>query len=249
MSAPEPRLAATVVLIRDRNGLEVLMVERHETAYFASALVFPGGLVDPEDSSSAWLEHMDGAEDLSDQERAVRIAGFRELYEETGVLIANPAGPVRPTAELSFIDTISRGGLRLNLGDMHPFAHWITPATSPKRYDTHFRLCAAETDAVAASDGRETVSVEWIRPDDALRLGAEGARKLLFPTRMNLQLLAQSSSVREAIAAARTRTVVTVTPTVERRAGGVYIVIPPDAGYGPAEEFAGAAAFPQSQTR
>ena len=49
-----PRLACTVLLVRDRGGLEVLMVERHENQNFASALVFPGGLVDEDDGFDAW---------------------------------------------------------------------------------------------------------------------------------------------------------------------------------------------------
>ena len=49
-----PVPAATVLLIRDTDqGLEVFMVERNNRMHFASALVFPGGLVDPEDSEES----------------------------------------------------------------------------------------------------------------------------------------------------------------------------------------------------
>jgi 8-oxo-dGTP pyrophosphatase MutT (NUDIX family) len=242
MSAATPRLAATVLLVRDRSGLEVLMVERNEKTYFASALVFPGGLVEADDSHEDWLELSSGHELMPLAERALRIAGFRELYEETGVfLTGGPGGPVTPPEPLDggFRDLVARSGARLDLDAMHPFAHWITPETSPKRYDTHFRLCGLDTASVAVSDGTETVSVEWLRPRDALAMGVAGERKLLFPTRLNLELLATASSVEAAIDAARLRAIITVTPQVERRQEGVFVTIPPDAGYGPAEEFAG----------
>jgi hypothetical protein len=49
--------------------------------------------------------------------------------------------------------------------------------------------------------------------------------------------------VDEAMAQARARTIVTVTPWIEHRESGVHIVIPPDAGYGDVAEFAGPSAF------
>ena len=61
-----PVPAATVLLIRDTDqGLEVFMVERNNRMHFASALVFPGGLVDPEDSEERLLSRCDGIEGLS----------------------------------------------------------------------------------------------------------------------------------------------------------------------------------------
>ena len=233
-----PRLSTTVLLIRDRSGLEVLMVERHEGAYFGSALVFPGGIVDEEDRSPKWLGLATGGEDLSDEERAIRIAGYRELHEETGLLLAaGVATEVKPSTEAGFFAQVKAMAAPIDLAAMHPFAHWITPEMSPKRYDTHFRLCGLTTEVVAVSDGRETVSADWLRPADALELGRSGERKVLFPTRLNLELLAQASSVDAAIEAARGRPVVTVSPRVERRPEGIYLTIRHDAGYGPAQEF------------
>jgi 8-oxo-dGTP pyrophosphatase MutT (NUDIX family) len=85
---PTARPCTTVLLVRDgTEGLEVLMVVRHERSHFASALVFPGGGIDAEDADEAWLDLIDGAAELDEVERARRIAGFRELYEETGVLL------------------------------------------------------------------------------------------------------------------------------------------------------------------
>lgn len=239
MDAVVPRLAATVMLVRDRGGLEVLMVERHDQVHFASALVFPGGGVDADDRAPDWLTHVEGAGGLEETERAVRIAALRELFEETGLFV----GAGQTPAAGPFREAIAAAGARLDLATLVPFAHWITPVGAPKRFDTHFRLCAAEGRGVAVSDGRETVSAEWISPGEALRLGAAGERKVIFPTRLNLELLAKAGSVDEAMAQARARTIVTVTPWIEHRESGVHIVIPPDAGYGDVAEFAGPSAF------
>ena len=84
-----PVPASTVLLIRDADdGVEVFMVERSNRMHFASALVFPGGLVDPEDSEDRLLSRCDGIAGLSTEEAALRIAGVRETFEECGVVLA-----------------------------------------------------------------------------------------------------------------------------------------------------------------
>jgi 8-oxo-dGTP pyrophosphatase MutT (NUDIX family) len=77
--AVKPRIAATVVLVRDsESGPEVLLLKRNRALVFAGGLwVFPGGALDPQD----W----DGAGD--DEARAARIAAAREAQEESGLLV------------------------------------------------------------------------------------------------------------------------------------------------------------------
>jgi len=116
------------------------------------------------------------------------------------------------------------------------FARWITPPLTPKRFDTWFYVARADSDQLAVCDGWETVDAEWIAPSEALRLAATGERKVIFPTRMNLQLLAEAEHAEDAVDRAARRTLVTVEPKVERRADGPVLVIPPDAGYGPVVE-------------
>jgi hypothetical protein len=102
----------------------------------------------------------------------------------------------------------------------------------PKRFDTWFYAVRADSDQRAICDGWETVDAEWIAPGKARELAAAGARKVIFPTRMNLQLLAEASSADDAIARASERPLVTVLPKVEQRTDGDVLVIPSDAGYG-----------------
>jgi 8-oxo-dGTP pyrophosphatase MutT (NUDIX family) len=233
-TAAVPRPSTTVLLVRDSaDGLEVLMVVRNDRSQYASAMVFPGGTLDAEDAHEAWLDHVDGADHLDADERARRIAGYRELYEETGILLLDaPERSLEPAGEgAAFLDVVRGCGGRLDLSAMAPFAHWVTPEGTPKRFDTHFRLCWRTTEMTAVSDGRETVAVEWLRPAQALALGASQARKLLFPTKCQLELLDQSPTVEDAVAAARARRIIPVTPALDRRADGLHMSIPPESGY------------------
>jgi len=72
----KPRLAATILLLRDREAggpLEVLMLKRSAESHFMpSVWVFPGGSLDPEDG-----EGLDG----------LRTCAARELHEEAGIQI------------------------------------------------------------------------------------------------------------------------------------------------------------------
>jgi 8-oxo-dGTP pyrophosphatase MutT (NUDIX family) len=68
--------AATVVVLRDGNGLEVLLGRRSSNlAFHGGAWVFPGGRIDPDDYGGA----------LDDLEAAARRAAVREAREEAGI--------------------------------------------------------------------------------------------------------------------------------------------------------------------
>jgi 8-oxo-dGTP pyrophosphatase MutT (NUDIX family) len=235
------------MLVRDEPQFEVLMVKRHHQIDFASgALVFPGGKTHAGDHDPAWSERTVGWSGLDAEQRALRIAAVREVYEEAGILLARDragqpfhgderAGAARDAIakdERAFLDLVNELDVKLDLDALTVFARWITPNIMPKRFDTWFYLARANSDQLAACDGWETVDVEWVAPAEAIRLAAAGERTVIFPTRMNLQLLAEASHGLDAIARANGRTLVTVEPMVERRDAGAFLVIPHDAGYG-----------------
>ena len=89
---------------------------------------------------------------------------------------------------------------------------------------------------VAKHDGREAVDHEWVRPADLLERRVRGEAKLMFPTRLNLEVLARATNSAEAEASARNRNVVTVEPKVVDRPDGKVLLIPAEAGYGITEE-------------
>lgn len=248
MSDPAPALpSATVMLVRDTPRFEVLMVQRHHQIDFASgALVFPGGKLEQGDGDHGWLPLVTGAEHLSDIERGLRICAIREAFEESGILLAEDEGDVADPIEvraaagrddvaagrIGFREFIAELGLKLDLSAMTSFAHWITPAIMKKRFDTRFYLMAAPADQVAACDGYETVDAQWIAPDEALRLQEAGERTIIFPTRLNLKLLAASTSTAEALASAASREIRPIEPTVTQQDGQHVVSIPADVGYG-----------------
>jgi len=252
MSEPAPvpvRLSATVLLVRD-DPFEVLMVRRHDKAHFASALVFPGGKSHAGDHDPAWAEQVLGWDAYDAEQRGLRIAAIREVFEEAGILLAKRRDGAPMSGEacpmdvrqavdegaVAFLDVVRDLEARLDLSALTVFARWITPPLTPKRFDTWFYAVSAPAEQLAACDGRETVDAEWIAPAEVLRLAAAGERKVIFPTRMNLQLLAEASGARDAVARAAARTLVTVQPQIQQRGGGRVLVLPPDAGYGPVAE-------------
>jgi 8-oxo-dGTP pyrophosphatase MutT (NUDIX family) len=244
--APEPKPAATVLLLRDQPEFQVLMVKRHHQIDFASgALVFPGGKTHAGDSDARWAEFASGWDTLDAVQRTLRIGAIREAFEEAGILLAQSADgapfeapcdlAVRAavdTGDVAFIDVVQDLGVKLRLDDLAVFARWITPTMMPKRFDTWFYVLHAPPGQVAACDGRETVDAEWIAPSEAVRMAAAGERTIIFPTLMNLRLLAEAQDARDCLARAQDRTLVPVLPEVAVRDGERVLVIPPDAGYG-----------------
>jgi 8-oxo-dGTP pyrophosphatase MutT (NUDIX family) len=248
--APGPKAAATILLLRDQPQFQVLMVKRHHQIDFASgALVFPGGKTHEGDADPAWADHAAGWDSLEPVQRGLRVAAIREVYEEAGILLADHADG-RPFADgcdpatraavdrggAAFLDVVRGLGVRLSLDALTVFARWITPTIMPKRFDTFFYAVTAPADQVAACDGHEAVDAEWIAPSEALRLAETGERTIIFPTRMNLKLLAESHSASDAVARARARPLVAVKPELIERDGRRLLTIPADAGYGEVAE-------------
>ena len=244
--------AATILLVRDgAMGLEVFMVVRHHQIDFASgALVFPGGKVDAQDGSVTDL--CDGIEGLSEGDIAMQVGAVREAFEECGVLLArDESGAIITGERLSLLQDeraklnagelglrafLERESLRLACDLLVPFAHWITPEMMPKRFDTKFYLVDAPKDQLLHHDGYESVDSIWISPKAALEGNRDGTYTIIFPTRLNVELLAESDTVDTALAASRARNIVTVLPWTEQREDGNYLCIPSDAGYAVFEE-------------
>jgi 8-oxo-dGTP pyrophosphatase MutT (NUDIX family) len=251
------RPAATIMLLRDGpDGIEVFMVVRHQAIDFAGgALVFPGGrLEDTDYELAARPQDCPNPDGLDVDAMAFRVAAIRETFEECGVLLARPAGSrdlvdaetlkrledqhraALNAGSISFDAVLGSEGLQPAPDLLVHFAHWITPATQPKRYDTHFFLAEAPTAHLAAHDGMEAVESIWIRPTQALADTDAGKYRLVFATAKNLEKLGQSPNVAEAMASARTAKVVTVQPKGTKLEGGKRLMrIPEEAGYGGGE--------------
>lgn len=224
------------------------MVRRQQMIDFMSgAMVFPGGKVEPHDLDPDWQDAVTGWNAVPDHERGPRIAALREAFEESGILLGASgfrqsgdetiaARKAIESGALRFFDFVREKKITLDLTALTLFSRWLTPEIVPKRFDTFFYLATASESQEAISDGRETEAPEWIGPGLALSLAAGGKRTIVFPTRMNLRLLAQSANLDEAVAAARGREGRTITPRVAIRDGARYLQLDPEDGYGAVDE-------------
>lgn len=224
------------------------MLERHHEVRFAtSAVVFPGGKLEALDRSAKMRALCAGCERLNAEEVALRVAGIRETFEESGVLLARRQGerallgPDQHEAlrkargalhagDCDFPTLLETHGWRLACDALVRFAHWITPPVVPKRFDTHFYVAAAPRQE-ALHDGSESVDSFWITPGAAMTDGAAGTRNLMFPTLRNLEKLRRASSVEDALARAARDPIVTVLPRVVETERGRMLQIPEAAGY------------------
>jgi 8-oxo-dGTP pyrophosphatase MutT (NUDIX family) len=246
--ASTPIPSATILMLRDGpTGLETFMVVRHHQIDFASgALVFPGGKIDPGDYDV--LNYCDGAHNADDTVVAMMVGAIREAFEECGILLAREKGssdllsgerlstleqyrdPLN-RGEVSLIEFLEKENLRLACDSLQRFAHWITPEMLPKRFDTHFYVAVAPSDHLGIHDGHESVGSVWISAENAIKGNADGTYTIIFPTRVNVEMLGESSNVADAMRAAAARDIVSVLPWTENRDDGTYICIPEDAGY------------------
>ena len=212
MTEPDgtPRPAATVVLLRaGRDGPEVLLTQRPASMVFAGDLhVFPGGRVDAGDADPravqrSALSRTAAATALGgDLEPAIALATYvaalRELFDEAGVLLADPqTAPGRLQAarqallsgEVTIGDVADELDLVLRTDLLAPIGHWTTPPIMPRRFDTRF-FAAELPDGVEPSfEVDEVIADRWATPRAALDAMAAGEIGMWVPTSATLQQL------------------------------------------------------------
>jgi 8-oxo-dGTP pyrophosphatase MutT (NUDIX family) len=115
--------------------------------------------------------------------------------------------------------------------ELVPFSRWITPEEVRVRFDTWFFAAAAPLGAEARPDGGECVDARWLTPSAALAAHARDALALVFPTIKHLELLGETASVEETLAAARERPVEPILPKVAMRDGAPHVLLPGEPGY------------------
>jgi 8-oxo-dGTP pyrophosphatase MutT (NUDIX family) len=189
-----PRQAATVILLRGgAQTLEVLLVKRTEQAKFMGGVwVFPGGAVDEEDPRFGGDAH--------------RTAAARELAEEAGVTLDDPASLVE-------------------------FSRWITPEEVTIRFDTRFFLAELPAGQEPEVDGQECVDQGWFTPRGALDAFAHEEIVLVFPTIKHLEQLETFDSVSDLLSYASDREVLPVQPKVWFDGEVARVALPGEPGY------------------
>src|SRR3954468_18010303 len=107
---------------------------------------------------------VDGADGVD--EAGARACAVRELAEEAGIELP-------PEEELV------------------PFTRWITPELIATRFDAWFFLALAPAHTPPEPDGVETTEARWFEPAAALAAQDAGELVLSFPTRTQLEWLAE----------------------------------------------------------
>ncbi|MDX6575303.1 MAG: hypothetical protein QOE96_1256 [Blastocatellia bacterium] len=172
-----PKDAAAIILVRpdtDPTNPEIFWAKRStKLAFLSGFYAFPGG--QRENSDAEVL-----VQDCVDQETAAMIScAARELFEETGVLLARGSQTLTIGQRASLLDDLESKrvtwpellklyGLHLDANDFTFAGRWVTPPFAPRRFDTWFFLavCPLKQQPNITEDS-ELESGEWIRARDA----------------------------------------------------------------------------------
>lgn len=155
------RFASSVVLLRDSpTGLETWLAYRPGSSPLG-VLAFPGGSIDAADddpvgwlgpSPQHWAEQM-GTDDVGLARRHV-VGAIRELFEETGILLAGPdmSSVVEATStpewmrarqavaeqEKTLGQVLEKRGLSLRTDLLKSLVNWRSPDFAHRRFDTRY---------------------------------------------------------------------------------------------------------------
>lgn len=199
------RPAATVIVLREGDPFELLLLRRNDkVAFMAGSYVFPGGRVDAEDHPPEGVPLPPRTfTDLTEaEEAAYRQAAVRELMEEANVAV-DPA-------------------------DLAPLAHWVTPEIEIRRYDTRFFLARLPANQDPRHDDGEMTALEWISPRQAIAKFERREMLLPPPTWTTIRQLEKLASIDEVFAWARRRKVVRVMPGFIKTGTQSMLTLPGD---------------------
>lgn len=229
------------------------MARRRAGDAFGENYTFPGGILDADeflahghcagidnDAANTLLELPEGGLDYFS-------AAIRELFEETGILLARQGdGWVADSpliqelrnrvdkATLAWSDFLRDQGLQMAADAIHYFAHWETPLSRPKRWSTRFFLAQLPAGQHASHDDGELTEIKWLTAIEALSAGRSGTMKLPFPTIRNLQALAEFNTVGALVEWAQQKArdgIEKIRPVEITCNGKQRFVIPGDRGY------------------
>jgi len=230
--ATKPRMASTVILIREHGGeLQVYLLKRStQSGFFPGTYVFPGGRMETEDRASGlWKAHVDldigeickrfGGGLTEEEALAHGATAIRETFEEAGAFLAHRNEYTREGLERvqdrRRVEELPKGwlndlavseGWMLAFSRLFRWSHWITPEGMPKRYETRFFLAFMHPGQECNPDARETTHGIWVSPEKGLVKNLQGEIPLSPPTLVTLHELLQYSDMRDLKKEVQTRT-------------------------------------------
>jgi 8-oxo-dGTP pyrophosphatase MutT (NUDIX family) len=218
----QPIPAATVLLVRDGDGIEVVMGLRPPGGAFGGVWVFPGGAVEPIDTVAAG----------GDEELAWKLAGLRETAEETGILITTPAvSDFEPGADLH--RSLSERGSRFATESLVYLSNWVTPRPVRRRFDTRFYLVADLAGASPRVVSAEFERIEWVPAAAALARESAGDFPMIFPTIAHLRYIGGFRLVADLMSTVRSLDrIPQIEPRLFERGGRTAIEVTGDPRFG-----------------
>jgi 8-oxo-dGTP pyrophosphatase MutT (NUDIX family) len=215
--------STVILVREHNNSLQVYMTQRqHYLSFMGGYYVFPGGKVDEIDRSDDIISRCrsftpdQAKHNIVSKEGPRRAfgyysAGIRELYEEAGVLLAETADGVKVESKpgssecilqnlselreekTEFIDILQDEDLYISPEKLLWLSHWVTPATSPRRFSTYFFLAkmpdGQETDAFE----NEVAKAFWVSANEAIDNFRNGKWSMIPPTLASLDVVARYS--------------------------------------------------------
>ncbi|KAJ3145632.1 Nucleoside diphosphate-linked moiety X motif 19, mitochondrial [Geranomyces variabilis] len=241
-------LSAIVCAPVNAKEFKVLMLKRNSRGTFGSLHVFPGGMVDAVDSSPEWQTEHEKAASVN---LSYFIAAIRETFEESGVLLTQPA-PQMSSANLQtwrkkvhsdprlFIEFCKAADIRPDVQGLIHWSNWITPPVEVSRFDTQFFLTVLnESHADTQCDGVETLELEWLTPQQAVDAFERGNISFFPPQYYTLLELShlELSDLKDYVRGSRSRTpaqLVPMLPEPKKLADGkIALLLPGDEEYSP----------------
>ncbi len=191
-----PRKAAAIILFEQATGAALLVRRNDALAFMGGHHAFPGGGISQRDTGC----RVQGATNV-EQARTI-TAAVRELFEETGILLAKGA-PMSSEEKAVlrqnvlrhpdiFEDRLEAEGLLISAQQFAPAGRWITPTFAPMRFDTQYFLYRCNSLLPASPIGHEGEITEtvWLKPCEALDMRARGAILMSTPVVFALRRLA-----------------------------------------------------------
>ncbi len=140
-------------------------------------------------------------------EDELRGAAVRELFEETGILLARGARDAECRrvrrglrGGASFGAAVQKAGLSPDFDSLVMFARWVTPSRVRRRYDARFYLARCPEGQTVFPQEGEVIDWLWVSPSRAL---ADPKITLVYATRAVLESVADAQSVDVLFARAR----------------------------------------------
>jgi glyoxylase-like metal-dependent hydrolase (beta-lactamase superfamily II)/8-oxo-dGTP pyrophosphatase MutT (NUDIX family) len=187
--------AASVLLLRGTGPVEVFVVRRADALrFFGGFYAFPGGKVCPADAEVPVVPP--GEEPpLSGPGDAFSIAAVRELFEETGVLLARREdGSFLPGPDLEFQrramveekkpfgDVLRELRVAVRREELTPLGRVVTPPFTTTRFDTAFFRAELPPGQEPFVWPGELAEGAWTTPEALLRRWERGACLVSPPT-------------------------------------------------------------------